>query len=256
LNVPSYGVSGSVITDSVTGLQWRKDVIDDKLWSGAGPACAALNVSDAGTPPWRLPTRLELVSLLDFGAVPKLLQPVELDVLTKANSVWTSTDAKGNPGSLAWIVNFSVGNVGGAPKTSALPVRCVRGTPPAPKLQVNATCKVVSDVGTGLMWQQAADAPQYVWQDALKHCEGLVHAETADWRLPSAKELMTIVLDSAVQPAIDAQVFQGALTATYWTSTPNLSKPGDARVVDFSIGASFSNVMSAPFHVRCVRSLQ
>jgi hypothetical protein len=51
----------------------------------------------------------------------------------------------------------------------------------------------VSDVATGLMWQQADDGIVRDWQSAISYAENLTLADYADWRLPNAKELHSIV---------------------------------------------------------------
>jgi len=57
----------------------------------------------------------------------------------------------------------------------------------------------VSDTSTGLMWQQdtARDGEGYYdrmnWEEALAYCEALVLGDHADWRLPTIKDLDSIV---------------------------------------------------------------
>jgi hypothetical protein len=256
-NPPSYSTNGNVIKDQITGLEWRKDVISDQAWSEAGAACAALNATDAGADPWRLPTRLELTSLLDYGASSTLmLLPIELDPPTKASNFWSSSESAGSPTTHAWAVSFQLGSVGGGQKTTALySVRCVRGAPPVSKLSADASCEVVTDAGLGLMWQRPSNSAQHDWPGALAYCEGLSHAGFDDWRLPSIKELMTIVLDTAVQPAIDTGMFGTVPVAAYWSSTPRREQPADAYVVDFALGTTYSTAMTSAQHARCVRSL-
>ncbi|XXT25569.1 DUF1566 domain-containing protein [Sorangium sp. So ce429] len=69
IDVPSYADGDGVVTDSVTGLVWEK-VIEDVSFEhvGALEHCAALAEAEVGgRTDWRLPTRREIVSLLDFG---------------------------------------------------------------------------------------------------------------------------------------------------------------------------------------------
>lgn len=254
LNTPGYAVNANVVKDSITGLEWRKDVIENTAWSAAATSCALLNLGDAGGNLWRLPTRFELMSLLDFGAGGTWLQPAELDPPMFAGSFWTITAVAANA-NLAWSVSFLTGAVGSSAKTGSLSLRCVRGTPPTPKLEADSGCDVVSDVGLGLMWFRTADSAQYAWADALAHCESLEHAGFDDWRLPSAKELMTIVLDTAAKPAIDASVFGPTPEQSFWTSTPRRSDPTKSLLVDFASGNESFDTASVPHRARCVRSL-
>lgn len=253
LNPPAYTVTGSVVKDMVTGLEWQKGVITAKTWAEASAACSALDAGDASVGSWRLPTRFELVSLFDFGASGALLLPVELDSSGAAN-VWTSTEFVGNSG-LAWGVSFLVGSAGSNPKTSALTVRCVRGTAPSSKLEGNPSCQVTTDVGLGLMWDRSTSAAQYSWTNALGHCLGLTHAGFDDWRLPSAKELMTIVKDTAKAPAIDTAAFGSTPSESYWSSTPNKADATKAQAVEFSAGVEAAYPATSAYRARCVRSL-
>lgn len=50
----------------------------------------------------------------------------------------------------------------------------------------------VTDLKTGLMWQQAPSSSDYSWQDAVDYCESLELNGYDDWRIPSCKELYSI----------------------------------------------------------------
>ncbi|MCI5165068.1 MAG: DUF1566 domain-containing protein, partial [Candidatus Electrothrix sp. GM3_4] len=51
----------------------------------------------------------------------------------------------------------------------------------------------ISDLATGLMWQQADDGTARDWEVTLAYAEALELAGHDDWRLPNAKELQSIV---------------------------------------------------------------
>lgn len=250
IHTPAYSVAGGVVTDAITGLEWRKAVIESTPWAQASAACAAINDG----PPWRLPTRLELASLLDLGSGGALLQPAELDKPVNSNQFWTASEVAGNP-SLAWTVSFLVGSVGTISKMTNHSIRCVRGKAPVSKLEANSICDVVSDVGLGLMWVRSTGGAQFAWADALSHCEGLKHAGFDDWRLPSAKELVTIVRDTATQPAIDQAVFGPSVADTFWSSSPRRADPKSAHSVEFGVGVENFGDALVPHRARCVRSL-
>ena len=63
---PSYDTStAGVVVDRVTHLMWQRQVpADAHDWDQAGAYCACLQL--AGHDDWRLPTRIELVSLVDY----------------------------------------------------------------------------------------------------------------------------------------------------------------------------------------------
>ena len=51
----------------------------------------------------------------------------------------------------------------------------------------------ITDNVTGLMWQKADSGRGMDWEMALKYAENMTLGEHEDWRLPSAKELQSIV---------------------------------------------------------------
>src|SRR4051812_45398658 len=82
---------------------------------------------------------------------------------------------------------------------AALSVVLVAAPAPAsaPAGRYTITGGVVHDSKTGLNWQQAAKQTAYTWANALTYCSGNVAAlPGTGWRLPTVKELQTIVDDS------------------------------------------------------------
>jgi hypothetical protein len=47
----------------------------------------------------------------------------------------------------------------------------------------------VTDLNTGLMWQQTPDSMKPTWYGAQQYAENLTLAGYTDWRLPTVKEL-------------------------------------------------------------------
>jgi len=109
----------------------------------------------------------------------------------------------------------------------------------------------VTDVATGLTWQQA-DAKR-AWEAAITYCEGLNHANHQDWRLPNIKELQTIVDMTTSDLTIDPISFPGTKASLYWSATTFESNDLNAWVVDFSNGDDYSEFKSSTNYVRCVR---
>jgi hypothetical protein len=112
----------------------------------------------------------------------------------------------------------------------------------------------VSDIRTGLVWQRSPATNTMLWNDANIYCSSAAEGTLpgCSWRLPSAKELQTIVDDSTSEPAIDGVAFPGTGTSAYWTSTP--AGPGQAWAIAFFYGFPQSNgIMDDPAAVRCVR---
>jgi len=75
------------VEDTVTGLVWRTATLPAVPYGAARLAC---NTLDPKTGPWRLPKRIELVTLLDFSRKQFLIGPVFTGV--KNVRVWTSSE--------------------------------------------------------------------------------------------------------------------------------------------------------------------
>ena len=90
----------------------------------------------------------------------------------------------------------------------------------------------VTDTATGLMWQQETADPRN-WEAALSYCENLSLAGYSDWRLPTIKELASIVDLSRYNPAIDTNYFPNTVSSRYWSSTTNARYTDCAWQVNF-----------------------
>ena len=96
-------------------------------------------------------------------------------------------------------------------------VRVVRGDVYGENNFVDNGDGTVTDLATGLMWQQADSGVGMDWEDALDYAEDLELAGYDDWFLPDIKQLQSIIdytqSPSAVNvedvgPAIDTDYFQ------------------------------------------------
>ncbi|MFC1452105.1 DUF1566 domain-containing protein [Verrucomicrobiota bacterium] len=61
----------------------------------------------------------------------------------------------------------------------------------------------ITDLNTGLMWEQTPSSIGYSWQEASDYCDNLVLGGYDDWRMPNVKELQSIVDYSRSPTAID-----------------------------------------------------
>lgn len=117
----------------------------------------------------------------------------------------------------------------------------------------NAT---VRDTKTGLTWQQTTAGGQtYTWDAANSLCSGL----GSGWRLPTAKELLTLVdvqayHAEATTTVIDTVAFPSTwVDVAWWSSTTQATSSSSAWAVDFSYGALYGSVKTAELHARCVK---
>lgn len=127
---------GQEVTDSKSGLTWRRCAEglrwDGKACSGkllkfsyaTAKAKATATAKDGGKA-WRIPTRDELVPLLDMGTKKKPRIDVEAFPQTPSAPFWASkpgTDDNLN----AWLVNFGNGKVHANLGQAKFPLRLVR----------------------------------------------------------------------------------------------------------------------------------
>lgn len=113
-----------------------------------------------------------------------------------------------------------------------------------------------TDATMGLMWtrKNVGDKP-LKWADAKAAAEAVRIGDHTDWRLPTVRELLTLVDYERSNPAIDP-VFQ-CDSAWYWTCTPAAASPSDcAWIVSFSYGGSFYHYHGYEARVRAVRAGQ
>ncbi len=110
----------------------------------------------------------------------------------------------------------------------------------------------VTDNGTGLVWQQAAQTTGYTQTAALTYCSTLSLGGYTDWRLPSAIELVSIVDPGASRPSINTTVFLSTPALPFWSST-TYDAPNDAYFVSFLDGSVQFTATFYTDNVRCVR---
>lgn len=122
----------------------------------------------------------------------------------------------------------------------------------------------VTDSQTGLIWNRCSDgqiwnanictgtASTYILETALQRASAYATSTGLPWRLPSVKELSSIVDRSLSNPAIDAMVFPGTLPTGYYSSSP-ASQGGDVWYVNFYDGTVNVNISSYPWYLRLVR---
>jgi hypothetical protein len=113
----------------------------------------------------------------------------------------------------------------------------------------------VKDNETGLTWQRAVPAQTYDWANAKTYCQGLsLGGFASGWRLPSKKELETLVDFGVAKPGptVDSTAFPGAPAQAFWTSTSLAWSADYAWTVDFGYGGSLGYVTTDTDRVRCV----
>ncbi|HRI72488.1 MAG TPA: DUF1566 domain-containing protein, partial [Polyangium sp.] len=254
-NPASYtNLIGSVL-DNVTGLVWEQPALGCS--AGCSQAAAATycdNLTLGGFSDWRLPTRIELVSIVDDTQHFSALDP---NAFPGASNGYYKTSTPVVGLNDTFTVGGAEGDTSNRNVSTLDGVRCVRGvvSASADHYTIPGDGTVV-DPGTGLTWQQAVPSKVYSFDDAISYCnDNMAGLPGNGWRLPSMKELQTLVDASLVNPAIDTNAFPNTpIDVSYWTSTPVAWQPGHAWNVFFNIGQSNHAAMgSGTYHIRCVR---
>jgi len=109
---------------------------------------------------------------------------------------------------------------------------------------------IVIDTTTSLLWQQGFSLG-HDWDSAADYCKQITLGEHSDWRLPTLKELGSIVDPGKRNPAIDSRSFN-ASSDRYWTSS--IEGSTEAWLVFFDSGLSGYDLKSRNQSVRCVRN--
>jgi hypothetical protein len=75
------------------------------------------------------------------------------------------------------------------------------------------------------------------WNAAVDFCNNLIYSGHSDWRLPSRKELMSLVDYGRYSPALPAgHPFAGVQSNYYWSGTSRARNTGYAWVVGMGNG--------------------
>jgi hypothetical protein len=264
INAMSFtDIDVGTVTDNNTGLMWQKEngtntynwyeasgFFDATNNPDSRNVCSALSLG--GYTDWRLPSKKELVSLVDYSVSAPGPMIKDTFINTSASSFWSSTENAGNPAG-AWAVDFNYGNVASYNKTTDYAVRCVRGAEKDTSLIDNHN-GTVTDTRTGLMWQQVTPGPMNL-SASLSYCESSTLGDYSDWRLPNIKELESWFDDTRNSPAINTAYFQTASSGAFWSSSTRAGMTASAWGIEASNGElSYYNKLSTINHnVQCVR---
>jgi hypothetical protein len=257
--------NGTVV-DNVTGLVWQKTV--DKAtqvfaWADAPAYCTGLTLPAPAGFTWHVPTRIQLLSLVDYTTGAAMDGPFlgsgqpPGGMYTWTATPWVVSQITTKPQD-AWMVNFGGGGgltSNAAAQTATEFVRCVASpavTPLPYPHYVQIAPGEVQDVETKLIWAQKSNLTAMAPSDAATYCAGLgLNGHT--WRLPSVNELSSLVDDNPnidkVSPAIDQCVFADTPSNMYYISSSMQStKPWALNYED-----GFDDDSETTGAARCVR---
>jgi hypothetical protein len=131
---------------------------------------------------------------------------------------------------------------------------------------------MVQDTLTQLRWQQDGSGTRAgcsgtgnltcTWVEAKAYCASLALGGLSGWRLPTVRELRSLVDYTVAHPGstINKTAFPNTPTESFWTSSQYAGSSGNAWYVSFADGSSdhFGNVVGYNDEgdnnrVRCVR---
>jgi len=265
--LPASATTWRCVADRITGLVWENKTDDggpsDKdrnytNWGNGQDQDTSAMVAFAnqhalcGQSDWRMPSILELQSLIDYGQASGASVDPAYFPHTRDWWYWAGTGYATDP-EATWAVYFSAasGGDGAARRDFRLSARLVRGTPMEAPAATRYTFAgdEVTDTFTGLVWRRCAAGQTWTgsacagqvairqWPEALAYLKAEIKRTGQAWRLPNTKELSTTADRTKKGPAIDASVFPNVSAHQwYWTSTPLASDPSYVWTMDFEGG--------------------
>jgi hypothetical protein len=263
---PSYARSadGLTVHDTVTGLTWQQGYTANKGWTAAMAVPAALNAANhGGYSDWRLPTIKELYSIWDssqgwpyldtsyFAHDPGSSPHGISWSSTRYSGLLESTNDPARGAAMAFGVNFDTGHI----KAYSIDVgpthhvRCVRGDLYGVNVLQDNGDGTITDQATGLMWAQADSGVGFDWENALAYVQfqnAAHHLGHGDWRLPSTKELQSIV-DYTRSPGATDPTRIGPAINPMFSSTPITNEAGAADYAWYWTSTSAKAQASEPY---------
>jgi Protein of unknown function (DUF1566)/Viral BACON domain len=228
---------------------------------------------------WRMPTIKELAYIVNHSiSYPGLTINTNYFPNTVASFYWSSTTSAGDTNG-AWGVYFGYGDDNDGSKYGSYYVRAVRGgqsgalgdlvigsfdswggasieNADALDNYTDNSDGTVTDTSTGVMWQKTASSNGMTWELSLAYCEGLNLGGHTDWRLPTIKELRSLVDYSRCDPAINTTYFPNTVSSVYWSSTTYADFTSNAWGVYFFYGYDNYFNKNYSYYVRAVRGGQ
>lgn len=260
-----------MVLDRVTGLLWEQKRPPTRAgcsgeegrckWEEAKAYCEHLELAGLR---WRLPTKIELESLVDETRLkPNVKDGASIDVEyfpgTPQDYFWTASETLALGDEDAICVSFAGGFTNTAPTFMPYEVRCVRSElrvagVPSERYQPHDD-DTIEDLRTRLIWQRSPSEGSLDFAGAEAYCHGLGN----DFRLPTLKELSTLFDPAGVipggrilprQPSVPLIFYPTApqdrqVIVAYWTTSLSLLSVGEhyLEVLDLGFNCPLKYVM-------------
>ncbi|MDX1960951.1 MAG: DUF1566 domain-containing protein [Leptospiraceae bacterium] len=208
---------------------------------------------------WRLPTRSELLTLVDFSSNASTIHPIFPN--NGSINFWSSTINAQTPAN-SYNVTFNSAETGQIVSTTNSSVRCVTGLTRKPASYVDNLDGTIKDKVSGLVWQRCPygttnDATcsgvgtSVLWNFAVNYCTTLSLAGRT-WRLPNALEVESLAdLTATISPTVQS-IFVNNSSVQFWSSTTYQINNANAFNLNFITGNLFQSTKTNVFRVRCI----
>ncbi|MDD5754425.1 MAG: DUF1566 domain-containing protein, partial [Methylococcales bacterium] len=250
-------------THTKTGLSWQRCSIG-QTWNGSTCDGTVQNFTwdDAMTNyntdcnGWRLPRIDELNTITEHG---KFNPAINSTIFPNTPAVfyWSASSADAYYPNYKWIVHFYSGNATYDDKSRNYSIRLVKSGnacsfdtfTPASDFTDNGD-GTVTHAKTNLMWQRCLLGQ--TWNG--KTCSGFstifnggesknqtdTFAGYSDWRVPTLNELNTVVEYKNYLPTMNKNVFPGAESGVFWSSSIGANNSNFSWIVHFDSGNTSS----------------
>jgi hypothetical protein len=254
--------NGATVTDLLTDWTWALtetayNHATTNSWAEASQACAS-NTGDLPGEGWVLPNPIALQGVLDYS---KDTCPAAATVFSlPCKSYWTGAAA----GAGAYTANLDAsGGMIAIDGTSSVVngAWCARPLPGDAVVDrfVEKQGGGFHDRVTGIEWELSPSSMSSAWVDALALCI----AKGPHWRLPDAKEILSLVDYESGTRGEKCMWYQDlaeilgtdcAVQSRFWSATPWAGDAGSAFVADFRNGTLGIHTMTQTRGAWCVKS--
>ncbi len=264
--------SDAIVIDQVTGLEWRRcsegQVFENGTCQGIAPAYSIEDAANLCTriygdrDDWRMPSVSELLTIADFSiAYPGPVVNAALFPETYPGFYWGGSERPFG------LVNFYNGTVDIAFDGTAR-VRCVRGGTQgtlAERFEVSTEdADTVIDTWTGLEWRRCAAGQTWDGESCYEIGERKTfekaratcaeeYAGHSDWRLPTIRELFSLINPCGADPAAYSTAFPRTPQSVFWSETEFPDIESRHWSVSFIYGWTDPLDDSELSRIRCVR---